>query len=71
MCETIRLKGDVDDIETVAQLEKHFGVEATPLKESYYGDIIPDACLCQIDLDRFMADKTDRFYKDWGDWWEI
>ena len=68
MCSDIRLK-DID-IETVAQFEEHFGVDANDFKYDFYEDLIKDSCLCQIDLDKFFADKKDRFEYDCGDWLE-
>ena len=73
MCTTFYRKTDEPDIETVEQFEQFFGVNADDYSE--YDELIRDACLCQIDVDKFVRDHPkvrERFKSETGmDYWEV
>lgn len=73
MCVTFYIKSDDPDIETVEQLEEYFGVDAT--NYSKHQELVRDACLCQIDTQKFLNDNPQvaaRFKTETGmDYWEV
>lgn len=58
MCDIIVMK-DGTQIETVKEFEDAFNVKSEDFRyENEWGpEIIPDSCLCQIDIEDFLTQK--------------
>ena len=63
MCYTVYFKKTEQEAETVEQLETILGVKCVP--DEHYKDIIPDSCLCQVDLDKTLK-KANRTHSNTG-----
>ena len=72
MCTTFYRKTNEPDIETVEQFEEYFGVNADDY--SRHDELMPDACLCQIDTGKFLEDHpevAEKYKTETGmDYWE-
>ena len=68
MCQKIVLPNG-DDVSSVAEFEKQFKVKAEDYKHPVYSQIHRDSCLCQVDLDRFFAERSEIEYEYNGDYW--
>jgi hypothetical protein len=71
MCTGIILKNG-DRLQSVGDVEKHFNVNLDSYKESYYGELDRECCLCQIDLQKFMSEepRKSQFEYDYVEYWE-
>ena len=65
MCEIIITKSG-KEIETIKELEEYFDINVDNYKYDYYDELEIDACLCQVNLKKFMSNKS--FEKRGGDW---
>jgi hypothetical protein len=73
MCVTIRLL-DQDTVETVGELEAHFGVKAADYLYPDEGHLTPEAdwCICGIDVHRFALETGRIAYNpEWHEWDEV
>ena len=68
MCEIIELENG-EEIETVQEFEDQFKVNSEDYKDEDYTQIIKDACLCQLDLERFFSDRKN-FEFDGVNWFK-
>ena len=64
MCYRI-IHGGVD-IETPRQFRDHFGFD--PTTDPSYGDVMPDACLCQVNVEEDFKRLGIPFVQDCGDY---
>jgi hypothetical protein len=71
MCTGIILTNG-DHLQSLREVEDHFGVNLDSYKEPYYSDLDRSCCCCQIDLHRFMSEppRDKLFTLDCGEFWE-
>jgi len=71
MCVGIILKNG-KHLQSIEEIEAHFGVDLDSYKHSAYDKIIKSACTCQIDFDRFMNEepRKGQFEYDYIEYWE-
>ena len=71
MCVGIILKNG-KHLQSIKEIEKHFGVSLDAYKHEAYQKIDKSACTCQIDFDRFMSEpKRKNLYEyDYVEYWE-
>lgn len=59
--------GDVE-IQSPKQLEEHFPQITDIVHAEEYNDIIPDACLCQVDVEETLCRAGIKYIEDCGDY---
>ena len=67
MCQTIIINNGEVEIETPNEFKEFFGFD--PLVEEYYGGIIGDACLCQVNIEKTFLDHGINFTEDKSMMW--
>lgn len=67
MCHTIIINRGDKEIRTPREFEEHFGFPAKG--EPYYGEIIQDACLCQVDVEGTFRERGIEFKEYCGDYY--
>lgn len=65
MCAIVIINRGEKEIETPRQFFEHFGFEAPSYSLSK--NVEMDACLCQVDIEKALAEKNIPFKKDLGD----
>lgn len=69
MCDSIRFQKE-PDVMSVRQFQDRFKVDAKDYGWDGEQETI-DACMCQIDLERFFKEHPEfEFYYENGEWWE-
>lgn len=53
---------------TLKQLEEHFPQITDIVHAEGYNDIIPDACLCQVDVEETLCRAGIKYIEDCGDY---
>lgn len=70
MCVVMHLL-DGQEIESVAEFEAYFKVDANKFADPTYGSLIMDSCLCQLDITDYMRHRHEFETDDGGvSYWE-
>ena len=67
MCVTVVINRGEKEIGTPREFREHFGFDA-PL-EPYYKEVVPDACLCQVDIEKAFKDNNIPYKFDYMDYY--